>query len=269
MWVIWIFGHLWKHWPDIVDTRGLLDWTGHSLVWIWEGDPMPKNLAMAIVFVNISRTSSLVEELIHLWIPIINCCGIMSTTPRLSWNDTTNIHFLFWPGSSEDLKLAIAGNRNSPTVDQIIYNARRQTIQIIETDQEEQDRAMAVTQWLPHYATLLHNLSVREWKIISKTEPSTIADMIQLNPYSTNVFSVFHDKLSRWIPLWRAFLETVQEFQNQWKPNGKGFSTPNFDRVLSAAGNFQEIIIVDNSPKQIITKASPVLVRLIDKSRRN
>lgn len=268
MWVIWVFWHLWKHWPDIVNTRKLLDWTRHSLVWIWEWDTMPTNLAMAVVFVNISRTSTLVEELIHLWIPIINCCGIMSTTPRSSWNDVTNIHFLFWPWAKQDLKLAIAGRMNPPTVSQIIHNAWGQSIRIIETCQEEHDRAMAVIQALTHLAIILHDLNVNTWKICPQTEASTIADMIQCNPYFKEVYEKFSARISKWMELGEAFRQTVEELEPQWKTNGKKFTTPNFD-LIQQRSQLWNIHVGNDKHTWLIQIPSKKLQEIILQSRGN
>lgn len=147
-------------------------------------------------------TESAVLELIKRGIPqsdIISLSGVMSKVP----NGVPSAHFLFGPGATEKLKMALATetfDKNNVLVSSLIEKVRAKGIQIIETTKVEHDEKMAITQGLMHLWLVMigdnknkdiqHQL-IRPWK----TPVGTVVDMIHANPSAERIIKKFFDSL--------------------------------------------------------------------------
>lgn len=208
---------------------------------IVSGSPTREHL----VIVPITQTASVITNLLDRELvpqpKILNCSGVMTTSPSA----ISSIHFLFGPGSTKDLKVAVAWPQTTLTK-KILDRARAQSIRVIETSRTEHDRKMAVIQWLSHLFLVLigweKNTHIQESLIKPwKTTTWTIVDMIFANPFAEEIAVEFFESLRKNqnnpIAAFRAISDT-----HLGSTDRDNFSTPNFDRIVSFIPESQIII---------------------------
>jgi hypothetical protein len=216
------------HWLSGQHAQDLVSRDIISPHWTWEH----------LVIIPITKTW---EKILHLLEhegvkqpKILNFAGVMMTSP----NAVPNIHFLFWPGASKNLRVATAGN-DTHLQRKVLDKAETRGIKIIETTRIEHDSKMAIIQWLAHlFLLLVWEISDPEIKqeLIDpwKTTTGTIVDMIFHNSFAEEVAIEFFDALpGNGGDPFVTFLQVVD--RHLTTTDIEKFSTPNFDRVLTFA----------------------------------
>ncbi len=191
-----------------------------------------------VIIVPISQTRKLIEKIIEVWQRenIINLSWIMNTTPKDIRNNkwVENFHFLFWPSSTKNLKMALAHNKPLSLVGQkIVKNSRKSGIQIIETSINEHDKAMTVIQWLHHLVRILIAHSGKSIPIQwIETNQQTIQDMVTLNPFMDWIMLEFKDRIQQEqrFDILKVFSEVVEN--NLSSQTIVNFWTPRFIEML-------------------------------------
>ncbi len=188
-----------------------------------------------LLVINIEQTGMKIRELLESGVSqenILNFCGVMTKWP----NAITNLHFLFWPDASNDLKVAIAWPK-SKLCEKILERVNISNIRIIGTSRTEHDRKMAIIQWLSHLFLLLiweNNERSIQSNLIHpwKTPINTVSDMIFENPFAENIAIEFFDWLmkSNWKFPFEIFQHIVTKHLSQQDIDD--FSTPNFNRIF-------------------------------------
>jgi len=248
-----IFGWNWQHWTDLIQNRWVFEWIDHTIIWEWQ--TQSSQITKAII-ISISETKQLIETIIQNEQSenIINFSWVMSTTPEsIRWNKwVENFHFLFWPKWVNNLKCAIAFEKElSPLAQTIVHNTKKQWISIIETSMEEHDKSMALIQWLNHLVRqlLLHcNIQANLPEI--NTTLQTVQDMILLNPHMDWVMRSLHISLwSDQVNLSDIFNTLIEE--NLTKEDIQNFSTPAFVDTLVFMRN-NKVIVTNCSIQQYL-----------------
>ncbi len=210
----------------------------------------PESTGEQLIIVPITQTTQKIIHLLDTKVvkqpEIVNFAGVMTTSPSA----IANLHFLFGPWITTDLKVAVAWPKTL-SIQKILNTANNQWIRIIETTRTEHDRKMAVIQWLSHLVLILiwerwdervHSTLIKPWK----TPTNTIVDMIFANPFAEDIAIEFFELLPRnnHNPL-KTFKHIVTRHLT-WVDR-INFSTPNFDRIISFWDQNIHVIL----PKQV------------------
>lgn len=260
-----IFWWAWQHASNLIDRWIFEDFSTNT---IEKNDKLANNNSANAVIVWITETEKLINEIINNKQEnndLINFSWIMSTTPEHIRNQKwiSNFHFLFWPKAKENLKVIFAWDLSETSL-KIIDNAKKQSINIIESSVEEHDSKMAITQALTHLFIFISALSdnpnkqqlIKEWN----TPNNTITDMIFENKFFVKILFKFLMDLNNKSNLSNLFLETA--FSNLNNNDITNFWTPTFWRVVNFANN-NNVMINDNiinfldeknMTKELITK---------------
>ncbi|MDP2090670.1 MAG: hypothetical protein Q8K30_03650 [Candidatus Gracilibacteria bacterium] len=231
-----IFGGAGQHASNLID-RGIFE--DFSTNTIEKNDTLANNNSANAVIVGITETEKLISEIINNKQDnndLINFSGIMSTTPEHIRNQKgiSNFHFLFGPKAKENLKVIFAGDLSETSL-KIIDNAKKQSINIIESSIEEHDSKMAITQAMTHLFIFFTGLSdnpsknelLKEWN----TPNNTIADMIFENIFFKKVFEEFIKDVGNSTNISEIFSDIVSK--NMSENDIKNFGTPTFLRVTN------------------------------------
>ena len=187
-----------------------------------------------IIIVPISHTKACVMQLLQGGVPnnrIVNLSGVMSTSPR----EVHNLHFLFGPGTKNNLTVATTENISIPGRF-LLDNAEKCGMRIVHIDQEEHDKKMAIVQWLSHILLILvwweQQPEVQKSLLVPWITPiGTIQEMIFQNPFARPVIIDFFDRVKQQNGDVFRSLETI--IQNQLTQKDiDNLGTPNFRRIL-------------------------------------
>lgn len=164
-----------------------------------------KNVVLAIPINTTKRHLDLLLQVPN--IDIVSLAGLMlPTMPEYEEGKIATLHALWWPDSTENLRLVRASDGWANLLSElVIQRSREQWIQIIERTREEHDTQMAYHQALTHAAIILHDSVKTGEKILPKTSPEVIADMLHMNPYFWEAWSRFVEYLEQWKSLGKAY----------------------------------------------------------------
>lgn len=214
--------------------------------WLISLEPTGEQLIIVPIIQTGQKIMQLLDTKVVKQPDIVNFAGVMTTSP----NAIANLHFLFGPWITKDLKVAVAWP-TTPLIQKILDTVHGQKIRIIETTRIEHDRKMAIIQWLSHLVLILiwecwnqhvQSTLIKPWK----TPENTIIDMIFANPFAEDIAIEFFELLPKNN---HNPIKTFKHIVNKhliWD-DMFDFSTPNFDRIISFWDENTEII----SPIQI------------------